>query len=150
MAALQRLNAQLLASRDSREQVLESTQMGYSLRQLLLGLPEGGDAALWPAGEALSLPVAWALAARCLQLPGEQALEAWLWGWLENQVMVLMKALPMGQTAGQQLMSALLPALAAASEQALTLPDARLSAFAPMQSWMALRHETQYSRLFRS
>ena len=47
-------------------------------------------------------------------------------------------------------LSALLPALAAASEQALTLPDARLSAFAPMQSWMALRHETQYSRLFRS
>lgn len=150
MAALQRLNAQLLASRDSREQVLESTQMGYSLRQLLLGLPEGGDAALWPAGEPLSLPVAWALAARCLQLPGEQALEAWLWGWLENQVMVLMKAMPMGQSAGQRLISSLLPELATAAARAWQLPPGDISNFAPLYAWVAQKHETQYSRLFRS
>lgn len=150
VAELQRLNAQLLASRDSREQVLESTQMGYSLRQLLLGLPEGGDAALWPAGEALSLPVAWALAARCLQLPGQQALEAWLWGWLENQIMVLMKAMPMGQSAGQRLISSLLPELATAAARAWQLPQDDISNFAPLYAWVAQKHETQYSRLFRS
>jgi len=150
VAALQRLNAQLLASRDSREQVLESTQMGYSLRQLLLGLPEGGDAALWPAGEALSLPVAWALAARCLQLPGEQALEAWLWGWLENQLAVLMKTLPLGQQAAQRLTSELLPLLEQARHQAITLEPEHWGSAAFGLALASMAHERQYSRLFRS
>ena len=150
--ALVALNQTLLASRDSREQRQESVQMGYSLRQLLAALPETASqplpAALQDGELAFLLAYGWA---GCrLGLDAATVVQAYLWVWLENQVMVLMKALPMGQTAGQQLMSALLPALAAASEQALTLPDARLSAFAPMQSWMALRHETQYSRLFRS
>ena len=126
--------------------------MGYSLRQLLAALPETASQPLPTAlqhGE-LAFLLAYGWASCRLGLDEATVVQAYLWGWLENQVMVLMKALPMGQTAGQQLMSALLPALAAASEQALTLPDARLSAFAPMQSWMALRHETQYSRLFRS
>lgn len=148
--ALWRLNEEVLASRDSREQVQESTQMGYSLCQLLSGLPEGTGGAPWPADEPVSLPVAWALAARCLQLPGEEALEAWLWGWLENQVMVLMKAMPMGQSAGQRLVSRLLPKLAQAVGQAWCWPDDARSNFAPMYAWVVQKHETQYSRLFRS
>lgn len=151
-AALLALNQTLLASRDSREQRQESVQMGYSLRQLLLALPETASQPL-PAtlqtGE-LAFILAYGWAGCRLGLDEATLVQAYLWSWLENQVMVLMKALPMGQTVGQQLMSALLPLLAEATQRAIRLPDRQLSSLAPMQSWMAMQHETQYSRLFRS
>lgn len=151
-AALYRLNQRYLASRDCREQRQETIQMGYSLRQLLAGLPEG-QAMSWPDGLAngdVCLPVAWALAARALGIDEREAVTALLWSWLENQVMVLLKAMPMGQSAGQLLLSALLPALAEAVERAISLPAGQHSNFAPGLMWAAMKHETQYSRLFRS
>ena len=126
--------------------------MGYSLRQLLAGLPEG-QAMSWPddlANGDVCLPVAWALAARALGIDEREAVTALLWSWLENQVMVLLKAMPMGQSAGQLLLSALLPALAEAVERAISLPAGQYSNFAPGLMWAAMKHETQYSRLFRS
>ncbi|UJB34115.1 urease accessory protein UreF [Chromobacterium sp. Beijing] len=137
--ALTRINQQLLASRDSRELRQETVQMGYSLRRLLQALPECAGLP-WPAGleqPELALPAVWAQAARALGVDEAGAVDAYLWGWLENQVTVLLKAMPMGQTAGQQLLSALLPA-------------DQLSNFAPGLAWAAMKHETQYSRLFRS
>lgn len=151
-AALVRLNQRYLASRDCREQRQETIQMGYSLRQLLAGLPEGQSMS-WPDGLAngeICLPAAWALAASALGIARQEAVTALLWSWLENQVMVLLKAMPMGQSAGQQLLSALLPALAEAVEQAISLPAEQHSNFAPGLMWAAMKHETQYSRLFRS
>ncbi|PXX50600.1 urease accessory protein UreF [Aquitalea magnusonii] len=151
-ASLYRLNQRYLASRDCREQRQETIQMGYSLRQLLAGLPEGQSMS-WPDGLAngeICLPAAWALAAHALGIARREALTALLWSWLENQVMVLLKAMPMGQSAGQQLLSALLPALAEAVEQAISLPAEQHSNFAPGLMWAAMKHETQYSRLFRS
>jgi len=149
---LARLNQRYLASRDSREQRQETVQMGYSLRQLLASLPEN-QAMCWPAGlagEEICLPTAWAVAAQMLGIAEREAVTALLWSWLENQVMVLLKAMPMGQTAGQQLLSALLPVLASAVERAISLSAAQHSNFAPGLMWAAMKHESQYSRLFRS
>lgn len=151
-ARLVAINQRLLASRDSRELRQETEQMGYSLRQLLAALPEN-QSCPWPARLAdapVAVPVAWAVAARTLGVDEEAAVSGYLWGWLENQIMVLLKAMPMGQTAGQQLLSALLPELAIAAEAARSLPDDELSNFAPGLAWVAMKHETQYSRLFRS
>ncbi len=81
------------ASRETRELHQESRQMGYSLKQLLNGLPEL-DA---PARAFLDqcpephLALGWALAARAWQISPQDALAAWLWSWLENQLAVLMK-----------------------------------------------------------
>lgn len=149
---LDRLNQRYLASRDSREQRQETVQMGYSLRQLLASLPES-QAMHWPDGvadEEICLPTAWAMAAQALGIAEREAVTALLWSWLENQVMVLLKAMPMGQTAGQQLLSALLPVLAGVVERAISLPPAEHSNFAPGLMWAAMKHESQYSRLFRS
>lgn len=151
-ATLVALNQRLLASRDSREQRQESEQMGYSLRRLFAELPEFA-ARPWPAvldDAPLALVLAWALAAHSLALDAQAAVEAYLWSWLENQIMVLLKAMPMGQTAGQQLLSALLPELAQAVHAALQAEDDDMSTFAPGLAWVAMKHETQYSRLFRS
>ncbi|SMF33072.1 urease accessory protein UreF [Pseudogulbenkiania subflava] len=151
-ARLVAINQRLLASRDSRELRQETEQMGYSLRQLLATLPES-QSRPWPsilADAPVAVPVAWAVAARTLGLAEDPAVSGYLWGWLENQIMVLLKAMPMGQTAGQQLLSALLPELAVAVKTACELTDDELSNFAPGLAWVAMKHETQYSRLFRS
>ena len=140
------------ASRETRELHLESRQMGYSLQQLLNGLPEL-DA---PARDFLDqcpephLALCWALAARAWGISPQDALAAWLWSWLENQLAVLMKTLPLGQQAAQRLTSELLPLLQQAQQDATRInPEHRGSAAFGL-SLTCMAHERQYSRLFRS
>ena len=78
------------------------------------------------------------------------ALVGYLWSWLENQVMAALKAVPLGQTAGQRMLSALGEELPQVAGIATQLSDDELSNFAPGLAISSSRHETQYSRLFRS
>lgn len=140
------------ASRETREQHLESRQMGYSLQQLLDDLPEQDDAAraLLAELEGPGLAVTWALAARAWSIAPQEALSAWLWGWLENQLAVLMKTLPLGQQAAQRMTSALLPCLEQAQCDASEIPPSRWGSAAFGLALASMAHERQYSRLFRS
>jgi len=145
-----------LASRETAELRAETLQMGQSLVQMVLALPECRDdlrpwvLAARNQAESCPLPWAWGLAARVLELDPEQALVAWLWAWTENQVMAAMKAVPLGQLAGQRLLSALSPRLDAVVVQAGHRSPERWSNFAPGLAIASSLHETQYSRLFRS
>ncbi len=138
-------NAEYLASRETRELRMETLQMGGSLVKLLRDL---GHAQASPPHP--TFPCAWALAAKAFEIPPETALLAWLMAFLENQLAVLQKALPLGQVATQRLMSQLLPVVIEAHAQAMALPDEGLSASLPGLALFSSRHETQYSRLFRS
>lgn len=140
------------ASRETRELQLESRQMGYSLKQLLNGLPELDAAArtfLAQVGEP-HLALGWALAARAWAIGPQDALAAWLWSWLENQLAVLMKTLPLGQQAAQRLTSELLPLLEQAQRHAADLDPQHYGSAAFGVSLASMAHERQYSRLFRS
>jgi urease accessory protein len=140
------------ASRETRELHQESRQMGYSLQQLLNGLPELDTAArdFLVQLEEPHLALGWALAARVWQISPQDALAAWLWSWLENQLAVLMKTLPMGQQAAQRLTSELLPLLQQAQQHA-THTDLQPIGSVPFGVALAsMAHERQYSRLFRS
>ena len=68
---------------------------------------------------------------------------AWGFAWLENQVMAAVKIVPLGQSAGQRLLVALRALLAGP-------PERQPWSFAPLASVLAMRHERQYTRLFRS
>lgn len=139
------------ASRETAESQLESRQTGYSLAQLLLGLPELDDASRRLLGElAPTFSLGWALAARTWAIAPRAALDAWLWAWLENQLAVLMKTLPLGQQAAQRLTSLLLPTLTAVAEQAAALPEATWGGAPFGLALSSMAHERQYSRLFRS
>ncbi|MDQ7915764.1 urease accessory UreF family protein [Pseudomonas sp. 102515] len=139
------------ASRETAEFQLESRQTGYSLAQLLLGLPELDGASRRLLGElAPTFALGWALAARAWAIAPRAALDAWLWTWLENQLAVLMKTLPLGQQAAQRLTSLLLPTLTAVAEQAATLPEATWGGAPFGLALSSMAHERQYSRLFRS
>jgi urease accessory protein len=145
-------NAWFRASRETAELRAETEQMGGSLAKLASGL-EVFDATTLDALEALApitLPAAFALTARGFKIPAQVALTAYVWSWLENQVLAAVKLVPLGQVAGQRLLLALgamIPALVAAS-MAVAADD--LSTFAPGFALASARHETQYTRLFRS
>jgi urease accessory protein len=151
-ATLLRLSAEHRASRETRELHLESRQMGYSLQQLLNGLPELDQPArdFLRQTEEPHLALCWALAARAWQISPQDALAAWLWSWLENQLAVLMKTLPLGQQAAQRLTSELLPVLQRAEQQATALDPQHIGSAPFGLALASMAHERQYSRLFRS
>lgn len=140
------------ASRETRELHQESRQMGYSLQQLLNGLPELDAPARAFLAQHLEphLALGWALAARAWQISPQDALAAWLWSWLENQLAVLMKTLPLGQQAAQRLTSELLPLLQQAQHKASNIPSDQYGSATFGLSLACMAHERQYSRLFRS
>ena len=144
-----------LAARDTAELRAETIQMGYSLRQLLGALlddvPEADPRmlALLDA-TALSLPAAYACAAVALGVAPAAALLGALFSWVENQVLVCVKTVPLGQVAGQKMLLALAPSVEETARYAQALPDRALSNWAPGLSLLSMRHEVQYSRLYRS
>jgi urease accessory protein len=79
-----------------------------------------------------------------------QTLLGFAWSWLENQLAVACKALPLGHTAAQRVIELLRPALVDAVDQALMLDDEELGPVLPGLALASALHETQYSRLFRS
>lgn len=152
-ATVARLNDEFLASRESAELRAETVQMGFSLRRLLADLRDPGLApvatalAEWPE---LGFPTVWSGIAACWQIDPDAALTAYLWSWAENQVMAALKAVPLGQAAGQRLLAELGGQLPAIARQAQSLPESEWSNFTPAFAIACARHETQYSRLFRS
>jgi urease accessory protein len=137
-AALVRLDRCFQASRDGAELLAETRQMGWSMWRLAQGLPPGAAGPDWPAiapmleqvcvDHAPSYPLVWSAFAVGARVPLSDALMAWLWTWLENQVMVALKAVPLGQSAGQALLFALGARLeplaeAASASAALAMPD---------------------------
>lgn len=151
-AQLLQLSQEHRASRETRELYQESRQMGYSLQQLLNGLPELDRLARAFLAQLPEphLALGWALAARAWQISPQDALAAWLWSWLENQLAVLMKTLPLGQQAAQRLTSELLPLLQQAQQQATAIDPEHYGSAAFGLSLASMAHERQYSRLFRS
>lgn len=150
MGEVERLNDEFLASRESSELRAETLQMGYSMRRLLHDLDDFPVPAAFDALPEVSFPCAWGLAAALWEIPLADSLTAYLWSWCENQVMAALKAVPLGQAAGQRLLLELGGRIPAVAQQALSLPEERWSNFAPGLALASSRHETQYSRLFRS
>ena len=138
-------NEFFLAGRESSELRAETVQMGYSLNRLFkdLGLGEV------PVDEP-SFPAAFAYAAAKWKIEPEAALQAYLWAWIENQVMAAVKSVPLGQTDGQRILLSLGERIFSCVEKAMSMTDQDLGNFAPNLALLSARHETQYSRLFRS
>jgi urease accessory protein len=75
---------------------------------------------------------------------------AYAFGWAENMVQAAIKSVPLGQSAGQRILSTLTAQIPAAVNHALAQTDGQRQAFSTMLAILSARHETQYSRLFRS
>ena len=143
--SIEELNERFLASRETAELRAETLQMGFSLKKLLAEVGAGEVPLQAPA-----FPAAYAFAAAQWKIDARSALVAYLWAWLENQVMAAVKAVPLGQTDGQRILLSLGDLLPSLAEKAFQIEDRDLSNFAPGLAMHSSHHETQYSRLFRS
>ena len=135
----QETNDLFLASRETAELRAETLQMGQSLAKLLAEL--GIEVPI----EEPALPTAFACAARAWSIAPHDAAVGYLWAWLENQVMAAIKAVPLGQTAGQKMLLELGGRL-----DEIARREPQWTNFAPGLAVLSARHESQYSRLFRS
>ncbi len=145
------LNAWVLQTRESAELRAQTEQMGKSLLEWLKNHTTATPAeiALLAAQEP-TYPIAFALAASATQAPVRECLLAFAFGWAENMMQAAIKAVPLGQSAGQRILSALTAEIPSAVDYALSVSDDTRQAFSPMLAIMSSQHEVQYSRLFRS
>ncbi|MFZ3161682.1 MAG: urease accessory UreF family protein [Rhodoferax sp.] len=145
------LNAWVLQTRESSELRAQTEQMGRSLLEWLRNHTTATASQIGLLAELQpTYPLAFALAASASGAPVREGLLAYAFGWAENMVQAAIKSVPLGQSAGQRILSALTAEIPAAIDHALSLPDSARQAFSPMLAILSAQHEVQYSRLFRS
>ncbi|GAA5213410.1 urease accessory protein UreF [Corallincola platygyrae] len=135
-----------LANRESAELVTEEQRLGATFSRLLVSLdlaPEAG----FESPTYLSM---YAFAAQKMAIPMQEALSGWLWSWLENQVMVACKTIPLGQTPAQRILLQLNPTITECVEKGMAVEDDEIGMTLPALAMVSAWHEQQYSRLFRS
>ena len=149
---LAELNDWVTTTRETSELRQQTQQMGRSLCEWLKNRSEVDDrvAQLKAFAPAPTWPVAFALAAAQTGAPLREALLSHAFGWAENMVQAALKAVPLGQSAGQRVLAALTADIPAAVDRAMALPDSARQAATPMLAILSAQHEAQYSRLFRS
>ncbi len=151
MTRMAALNAWVLQTRESSELRAQTEQMGRSLLEWLRNHTTATASQIGLLAELQpTYPLAFALAASATGAPVREGLLAYAFGWAENMVQAAIKSVPLGQSAGQRILSALTAAIPAAIDHALSLPDSARQAFSPMLAILSAQHEVQYSRLFRS
>ncbi|MEJ2423724.1 MAG: urease accessory protein UreF [Candidatus Thiodiazotropha sp.] len=139
----------LIAYRETRELRDEERNRGRALASLLphLGVPVSD--ALMPILRGCQL-AGFAHAAAHWSIPLQQAARGYVWSWLENMVLAGVKIIPLGQTAGQGMLAELTEAIPPAVETGLSLDDEAIGASCLAQAMASSRHETQYTRIYRS
>jgi urease accessory protein len=100
--------------------------------------------------DPIAFPTAFALSAAALKLSETTTLTAFCFSWLETQVAAAMKLVPLGQAAGQRILTHCRSHVADVVISAANIPPDAISSWAPMLGIFSARHESQYSRLFRS
>jgi urease accessory protein len=146
-AILDHWNDQILANRETRELLLEDQQVGGALWRLVASLH--GDP-LPGLAQRPAYAVAFAVATARWGIPDDDALQAYAFSWLENQVTAATKLVPLGQTAAQRLLLELLEEVPAACATARGLDDGSIGLSLAGLALASCRHEHQHTRLFRS
>ena len=151
-AVLAAVVALAVAFAPSKERHLETTAQGSAFL--------AATRAAWPCaildrlGEVApgpcAYPVAVGTAAAGHGIPVASALAVYLHALTANLISAGVRLIPLGQTDGQRVLAALEPLIAAATARALATPLDEVGSAAFRADLASLRHETQYTRLFRS
>ena len=136
----------------SKERYLETTAQGRAFIE--------ATGAAWPCAAldrlaaiwdgAIAYPVAVAVAAAGHGIAVDAALNAYLHAVTANLISAGVRLIPLGQTDGQRLLAAFEPVVAATVARALATPLDQAGGAAFRADIASMRHETQYTRLFRS
>ncbi len=152
LADLSYWNQWLTATRETQELRQQSWQMGTSLRRLLLDLDSifTDYFEFVPSTEPVHWAIAFGIAAAVGQIPDHQCTLGYLHSWANNLISAGIRLVPLGQTAGQQILLALHHVMQQQAIEILALPDDELFSCSWGLSLASMNHETQYTRLFRS
>lgn len=127
----------------SAERLLETTAQGRAFART--------TTAAWSIDiPPAPYPVAVGIAARALALPLSLTATLYLQAFAANLVSAGVRLIPIGQTDGQRITRTLIPHVARIAEAALTAPPDAIGGIAVAADIAAMRHETQYTRLYRS
>ena len=134
------------ASRESKELLAESQQLAFSLNAWIRDVLKQPVTVKKQFG---FVPVYAQLCGR-LQLDVHDVLTAYTFTVLENQVLAAVKTVPLGQMSGQRILWHLHQLVPDVVQRAMQIEDDEMSSALPCYAMLSMRHETQYSRLFRS
>jgi urease accessory protein len=151
--ALDAIAERAAAWRGTSEMALESRQQGGSFLSITrTAWPHADlDAAHERLGGEIALPVAVAVAAAAHGIALELALGGYLHAFTANLISAAVRAVPLGQTDGQRALAGLEDAVRRTVGTAMEVADLdEVGTSTPLLDWCSLRHETQYTRLFRS
>ena len=147
-------SSMLLACRETSELRQEEKNRGRALASILKNLdPERLDAPGiddWFGVVSTCQLAGFVLAAANWKIPVREAATGYLWAWIENQVLAGVKIIPLGQTEGQQILQRLSSRIRNAVDMGMALDDDDIGSSLPALAIGSSRHETQYTRLFRS
>ena len=156
MEQLLDLNGWLIAQREAPEIRAQQWQMAGSLLQLIAAMG-------WPLTEQcqglkltglkltrLGWTAAWAWAGHCLDLAATDLVEAYLYGWLANQISAAVRLIPLGATEGQCLQLQLAPLISSQANYLISQDPRQMFSSGVGAGLAQLQHGALYSRLFRS
>jgi len=136
----------------SKERHLETTAQGNAFLE--------ATRAAWPCDALdrlkqiwngpVAYPIAVAVAAAGHSVALELAISAYLQAVAANWVSAGVRLIPLGQTDGQRVLAALEPVVAAVAQRAFAATLDGIGSAAFRADLAGARHETQYTRLFRS
>ncbi|NJM73936.1 MAG: urease accessory protein UreF [Scytonema sp. RU_4_4] len=148
--ALSYWNMWLSAVRETEELRSSSWQMGRSLLRLLAELQPQFMNIVDAVGNPCNYAIAFGIAAARWDINIKAALLGYLHTWASHMVTAGIKLIPLGQTAGQQLLLELQGLLCDAVKEIMELKNEELSCCSWGLSLASMKHETLYTRLFRS
>jgi urease accessory protein len=148
-----RWNAFLIACRETEELRAEDRHLGAALLRVLAEMELTTE--LFSANAAKSVvgvshATAFAFACARWHVEPGAALQTFAWAWIETQVLAAVKLVPLGQSAAQRMLHRLIARIPPLVEQAHKLTDSDVGISTALSAVASGRHETQYSRLFRS
>jgi len=136
----------------SRERQLETTTQGRAFIEIARAAwdCDGLSQAIARCDGAIVYPVAVGIVSAAHGIPLEPALHAFLHGLVSNWISAGSRLIPLGQTDSQRVLAALEPAVSQTAKRAIAAKLDDLGSATFRADLAGLRHETQYTRLFRS
>jgi urease accessory protein len=136
----------------SRERQLETTTQGRAFIEIARAAwdCDGLSQAIAQCDGAIVYSVAVGIVSAAHAIPLEPALHAFLHGLVSNWISAGARLIPLGQTDSQRVLAALEPAVSETAKRAIAAKLDDLGSATFRADLASLRHETQYTRLFRS
>jgi urease accessory protein len=133
-----------LALAASRERALETSDLGQSFVKAAETISPGRTTSFQ------TYPVAVSATCKLSGIDRHAGMLAYLQAFSNNLIAVAVRLVPLGQTKGLEVMRDLMPVISRTAERALTASLDDLGSSTLLSDIASMKHETQYSRVFRS